>query len=768
MKKVKGRGFYGLCCLMISASVLLTACKAGAPDEGGRADRRDRGEIFSDDMGTASTSPVLTAGKTEWVYVPERIEIRDERADYDAMRLIGDEVCYISMNGEQEDNAHEICRYTLTDRKLTGIPIDWKDDGQVREISCYTFDDEQNAWLIVNVYSADYGRFRRFLYKFDPEGNNIFFRDITEQLARGAAISGLSVDGQGRIYIFGSDEGIWLYTDDGSYHGIISYGISEDVLIRGTLEGEDGRYYICSNIGGNEDYCALTEVDFDKKHLVETRKVFPVADWACADSSGQYDLLLYDHVAAYGYDFSTGKKEELFVWQDSDINGYDVKCLAALEDGRYFCAVEDWENDDRSIVLLTKTRAEDAPQRLEMILANLDGGSELTALAVGFNRNNSQYHITVKNYGSLTDLYNALLAGETVDIVDLSGVNIKNLCRKGVFEDLTSWLEESETFGREDFVDGILEAYTIDGTLVGIPDSFRLRTVVGDRSMVGNDAGLSLEGMLELAGSNPGAMPFDGITRDEMTQYLMMFNEEALIDWERGECHFDSELFKAVLAFLKRFPDSVDGEQEDVSLPGKIQNGDVLFAIADMKGLKDFQLYGGIFDERATAVGFPTPDGCGGTLLFADNAFGIVSGSENKSGAWDFIESVLRRKYAEGMDQEQVYAAFYWQPPWQYPSMKKAFSAITDYVMERDKDSKFGTRIYSDGWSFDFHAVTWEEINAILDMVPDATPWYTVENSEILNIINEEAAAYYYGQKGPDDVAGIIQNRVQVYVNENR
>lgn len=762
-------------CLPIFLSAFLTACNPGASNSSGVSDGEAPGGALSGDMLPADTAPYADStsapatGKTEWVYVPERIEIRDERADYDAMRLIGDTVCYISMNGEGEDSPREICRYALTDRELTGIPIDWQDDGQAREISCYAFDSDCNVCLIANVYSADYSQFRRFLYKFDREGNNIFFKDITEQLGRGTSIGGMSVDGQGRIYVFNPEEGIWLYTADGSYHGTVSYGSSEEVQIRGTVEGEDEKYYICIRTEGNEAHCALAEVDFEKKQLAESRTDLPVVDGVCADPSGQYDLLLYDHTAAYGYNLSAQKKEELFVWQDSDVSGYDVQYFSAMEDGRYFCAVEDWLYDDRSVVLFTRTGAEEAPQRREMVLAGLDEGmSDRVGLAVRFNRGNSQYRIAVKSYSSLTELYNAILAREPIDIVDLSGVNIKNLCRQEVFEDLSPYLEGSANLSREDFVDGILEAYTFDGVLVGIPDSFRLRTVVGDRNMLGSAPGLTLEGLLAMTGNNPGAMPFDGITREEMMQYLMMFNEETFIDWETGECHFDSDLFKAVLELVKRFPDSTDGAEEEVSLPAKIQNGDVLFAIADMAEVTGFRLYGGIYGETAAGVGFPTADGRGGTLLFADNAYGIVSTSENKSGAWDFVESVLQRKYTEGMDDKEVYGAFYWRPPFQYPSMKKAFLAITDFVMEREKDGRLGSIFYSDGWGYDFHAVTGEEIDAILNLIPEATPYFNVENSEVLNIINEEAASYYSGQKEVEDVTDIIQNRIQIYVNENR
>ena len=746
-----------LCCLMIFVSAFLAACSK---------------ETLNDENISSGGNPVSVVKEPEWVFVPERIEIADESADYNGMQLIGDTVCYISRNGETEEETQNICQYSLTDRELTSIPIDWKDDGQIREICRYTFDEDSNVWLIANVYSANYSQFRRFLYKFDAEGKNIFFKEVTEQLGSGISIGGMAADRQGQIYVFSgaySDKtGIWLYTADGSYHSIVSYGSSENVRFKGAVDRDDGKFYVCISKGKEESYCTLAEVNFERKQLAESIKDFPVVNGICVDPTGQYDFLLYDDTAAYGYDLFTQKREELFAWGNSDVNGYFVKQLGLLGDGRYFCTLRDGEHDDNGIVLLTKTRSEEVPERLDMVLATVDGGSEMTALAVDFNRNNNQYHITVKNYGSLTGLYNALLTKETIDIINLSGINVENLSRQGIFEDLAPYLDQSETFSRSDFLDGILEAYTFDGILVGIPESFWLRTVVGDGSRMGNDATLTLEALFAIAERNPGAMPFDEITKEDMMQYIMIFNEDAFVDWETGECHFNSAQFKAVLEFVNHFPDSAGSRQEEVSLPSKIQNGDVLFAIADMSRMTTFQLYEEMFGENAACVGFPTIDGKGGTILFADNAFGIVASSSNKSGAWDFIESVLNRKNMDNMDNEEVYHAYYSSTSSQFPTMKKAVSAIVDYIMETDKSGKFATMYYEDGWAFTSHAVTWDEINAILNLVPDATPYFSVQGDEIINIINEEAGAYYSGQKRADDVISIIQNRVKLYVNENK
>ena len=55
----------------------------------------------------------------------------------------------------------------------------------------------------------------------------------------------------------------------------------------------------------------------------------------------------------------------------------------------------------------------------------------------------------------------------------------------------------------------------------------------------------------------------------------------------------------------------------------------------------------------------------------------------------------------------------------------------------------------------------------VLALVKDAKPYFSAEDNDIIKIVNEEAPAYYSGQKKPEDVAKVIQNRVQLYVNEN-
>ncbi len=800
------------CCLKAIGCLLLcislSACGDGLFGKG-TADKdglsgSDRAADQAAISGDSPASPI--AQGREWVYVPEVFTVGDASADYGGMQPVGDTLCYV-VQGETENSTKSICRYSLSDGGLERIPINWPEGGNDWDAGYRFFTPDAGLYMTANVYPADSGSMKRFLCRFDPEGNCLFSRDITEQAGGNVSLWELSVDGQGRLYLFLDNGEMLLYTGDGDYHGSVSYrsagGSSSEnqtsAQIRGTCDGADGKFYVCISEervgipGGNAEEsgrCTLMEIDFENAGLTEAAGNLPNIRGLCggmrrgSESAGQggsagsdshstgngsgaarqdggsgsdsedlrsrYDLLLYDDRAVYGYNFDLHKKdsgsagEELFLWMDSDINGYCAANLYLLEDGRLCATVEDWLNDDRVIVVLKRTRAEQAPGREELVLATVNGGSELAAMAVKFNRGSGQYHITVKNYEALTDLYNAILTKEPMDLIDLSGLDVRKLSARGLFEDLTPYVEQSEAFEPSDFVEGLLDAYTFDNILTGIPAEFMIRTVVGKASQLDNKAGLTLEELLAAAERYPGAKIFNSltkaeVTREEMMQYLMMFNEDAFIDWDTGVCDFDSDRFKEVLAYVSRFPDSAAGGREEEPLSARVQNGEVLFITAELYPPFIMWDYVKMFGEDAVCAGFPTPDGRGGHLLLSGNVYGIAAVSEHKESAWSFIEESLTQEKGE------LYAEFWLT----YPALKRKLEERAEAALEREELNR-------------------EDLDMVLSLLPNAMPLFSAEGDEVIKIINEEAPACYSGQKGADDVVSVIQNRIQLYVNENR
>ena len=63
--------------------------------------------------------------------------------------------------------------------------------------------------------------------------------------------------------------------------------------------------------------------------------------------------------------------------------------------------------------------------------------------------------------------------------------------------------------------------------------------------------------------------------------------------------------------------------------------------------------------------------------------------------------------------------------------------------------------------------MTRQEVDSLKEWVRGVKQAYK-KDEMLISIISEEAEPFYAGQKNAKDVAGIIQSRVQLYVNENR
>ena len=91
--------------------------------------------------------------------------------------------------------------------------------------------------------------------------------------------------------------------------------------------------------------------------------------------------------------------------------------------------------------------------------------------------------------------------------------------------------------------------------------------------------------------------------------------------------------------------------------------------------------------------------------------------------------------------------------------------------MEEDSQypgDRFPSIIYEDGWEFQYHALTQDEVDEILNLVKEAIPSFSIQDDDVIKIISEESVVYYSGQKSAEDVVSVIQNRVQNFVSENR
>ena len=726
--------------------------------------------------------------KKEWVWVPEFITIDDETVSFYDMQLVGDSLCYQSYDYDEETeiSTQSICRYSLADGNITKTPLNYVEEKNWN-LNRLVYAQDGSMYGTTNVYNEDYTKSETFLCKFDAEGKQIFAEDMTELVAE-SYVDNMAIDGEGRIYVTGENN-VWLFDADGNKRGTVSLGADVN-WIRAMGSGKDGKMYLCYYTSNGDT--VLCDIDFDGKKTGNTYENYPSSNSNALVPGIDKDFLAQDGNRVYEYDTKSQTSTELFTWLDSDINGNTVENFWGLEDGRILAVTSDWETNEKGIALLTKTKASEVPQKETIVIGSLYGDSNIQSAAVKFNKSNDKYHISIREYLNYNDydgddyqafmtdginrLNNDITSNNCPDILDLSGLNIKQLAAKGVFEDLNGYLEKSEKLSREDFLENILEAYTLDGKLVSIPYSFQMSTVVGKGSEVGTEMGWTLEELIAYADAHPDALLFDSKTKDVIMMTLMAYNADYFIDWSTGECRFDSEEFKDILNFANRFPEEYDWEKEDVSTPNKIQKGQVLLYEENIYDFNELQMCNEIFQGDASYIGYPTMDGSVGCMLSASQAYAITSKSGHKDGAWEFIEGFLTKE--ENPDRGFSSIGF--------PTMKSKLNAMAADAVEvkyyTDENGELyydengepivmggGSSIsYEDGWSYEYRIPTQEEVDLALSLMEIAKPVSYSQGDEVLNIINEEAAPFYKGQKSVDEVASVIQSRIKIYVGENK
>lgn len=722
----------------------------------------------------------------DWVYVPEFLTGEDlENISWYNAGFVGDSLYYTGYNWDMETETSytTLNRYSILDGAKEEIILPLPERAN---IDGWAVGEDGSLYAALTIYNwnetTGASTQTYMLAKYDAQGNEVFLYDFTESIlsdSRNSYINGLAVDGQGRSYVMANSL-IWLFDAEGNPAGTLNINGGMDSWLNGYCRGSDGKVWVTvTTYDGNGSSTALSSVNFESKSLEDDRSGFPSGSSMTQDAEGRF--LLHDGTTVFVYDPNAQETEELFDWLDCDINGNYVRSFGALSDGRIIAAYEDWQNDDSGIALMTRTSADEVTPKQQIVIGVMYQDYDLSGAVVSFNKSSDTYRISIRQYVDydsdwetrMTDALNRLNADITSnncpDILSLSGLNIQQLAAKGVFEDLSPYLEQSSGLDRDDMLENVLDAFTFDGVLIAIPDSFQLDTIVGSAAEVGEEMGWTLSDMIAYADAHPGTELFDNTDKSDIIKYCLTYNISNFVDWQTGTCDFDSDEFKNLLEFVNRFPDEVTYEEGRPSTPTRIQNGEVLLYRTYVSNIDDVQFYAEMFGGDVTFIGYPNSDGSSGCNMSPNGAYAITARSDVKEGAWDFIEGYLTR-------ENTMYR-------FGYPNSKSELKSMAEdavkveYFTDENGDpildengepfiigGSHGVG-YGDFW-YDYRIATQEEVDMVLELLESARLG-SDSNDQIMAIILEEAEAFFQGQKPVEEVTRIIQNRVKNYVSEN-
>ena len=515
-------------------------------------------------------------------------------------------------------------------------------------------------------------------------------------------------------------------------------------------------------------------------------------------TGSQKYIFYYDNGdSLYGFNKETKAGEKILSWSAANINKDELMFFTFLEDGRIVAMTRSWGmyGDDMTmeLAILTETDASVLKDKVTLTYATQYLGYEERNKIIDFNKSSDKYRIEIKDYSEfntaedykagLTKLNTEIAAGNVPDILNVSGLPIQQYGAKGLLEDLWPYIDNDPDLGRDAIMENVFKAAEQDGKLYQVFSTFSIQTVVGATKVVGDRMSWTLDDLQAALATMPeGCTIFgEGDTKAGMLSNVLAQNMDAFVDWSTGQCSFDSEDFISLLEFCNSFPleydwNNVDWEEyEDDNT--RVMNGKQMLLNAYLYDLGDsLQMYEVVFNGDYSFIGFPQEDGSVGSSFSLGNGIAMSSTCKDKEGAWSFMREYLMPQYAN-VDEEYMIGGY------NLSTNKADFEKMVEMAMKKEYQlDENGNQVldengqpievpkYTYGFNdltVDVYATTQEQYDQFMALY-NAIDSISTYDENIYNIVNEVAGGYFNGDKTVQDTAKQIQDRVTLYVNEQR
>lgn len=540
----------------------------------------------------------------------------------------------------------------------------------------------------------------------------------------------------------------------------------------------------------NEDYTEqkFKAIDIRKGAVIEEVNVpKTLSNFSIYDGTNSgYDLVLANNMGIYGYNFGDTEPKELMNYINSNLATYRVRNVCFKDSDNFIAMYNDIADYKNHVASFKRVAPENVPDRKVLTMATYGVDMDVTKTVIEYNRNSDQYKILVKDYSQYatnedwyagTDrLNNDIISGNVPDIINCSsGLPIANYASKGLLVDIYELMDKDETIHREDYAENVFKAYEMDGKLYELPTKFYVWTVYGKTDVWGDKTAITWEDVAAVQAKYPNAQLFSDLTKSRALSESLRFSYGKLVDEGTGECHFDSELFKSILEYANTYPEEINYDElyndNDYWLNYQYQymQDRTLLAFQTIYSIYDaWSSMKRNFNAEVTPVGFPTDEGQG-SVVSAVNSYAISAKSPYVDGAWDFVKAFISEEN-QLLEEDADRYSF-----WGLPIMKKGIEQQANYITQKpyymDQNGnkvEYDDYIYIGDQEILIEPATEEEAQEWVDFILSVDKKASSDYEKAMEIITEEADAYFKGQKKVEDVMSIIQSRMDIFINVNR
>lgn len=438
--------------------------------------------------------------------------------------------------------------------------------------------------------------------QLDPgSGKTLKTLDITDtmQVLDTMTLNGIAADAGGTLYL--ADKKQIAAIDD---EGQIAYTIKAKLTGGSIPENAGGMLALLADgtIGAltvqSEKKRAVCRIDAENRTLEDKQYAVPSSVNEIYPGQGKCLFYYTNNDALFGVVEGEDLPQRLLPWYNTQVESADeVKLFALMEDSK--AAFLTWDcssifSDERydgqiRVMRLQPTDEPPKEDRTRLVYGTIGEREDMRYEIIKFNRLCKDYYIEIRDYSegmvsywekdsplyqsALARLFVDIAAGEGPDILG-DGLPLETLGRQGALENLWPYIDNDPDLGREAVMEHVLECMeTGDGELYRLCRNFTIETAAASVERAGNRTGWTMDEMLAAYGgelpdiyfvnstdmgnekSSWKAPYFNKIDKNATLRYLVNRSVDSYIDWESGECSFDSDDFKALL----RLTDTTSG-----------------------------------------------------------------------------------------------------------------------------------------------------------------------------------------------------------------
>ncbi|MEQ7049836.1 extracellular solute-binding protein [Paenibacillaceae sp. P-4] len=369
----------------------------------------------------------------------------------------------------------------------------------------------------------------------------------------------------------------------------------------------------------------------------------------------------------------------------------------------------------------------------------------------------------------------AMLSGKGPDLINLDQLPSADYISKGLLTDMSKIIDKD--FKKEDYFNNVLDGIKANGGIYGMPLYFFVYGLMGNQTFIEKsgvtfddtkwtwaDFSETAKQLTKNADKEYYRYALGGIAPEHMLSKFVNDQYGSYIDQVNGKAKFDTSNFIKMMKQVKSLYDNNIISSTEFSL---------IFNLVQINSPADYirtlrqSEFGGNIAYKSKLYLSPNPEGGKpGATFRTYMTIGINNKSSVKPEAWDFVKFMV----SEGMLSQAKSTGF---------SINKA--SYEKRAKELLKTGKVESDQEVGPMKGQVFEITQKDIDDLEKFVNGAN-YHVLEKlmsgtislasssqkstNKIDQIVQEESIAYFSGQKTPEAVAELIQNRVTTVLNE--